>query len=125
MRKVSTKRAVELRAYKRAKIKRAEELKSEGRWVCIFTGQPIPDYLTGDQVPVHHLCGRDGETLTDKKFFGFYMDEKYHTGDEGIHNHTVSELSRFWWWNGFMERLKSIDSDLWYKYRLKEGEMKP
>lgn len=119
MKKQSTKQQAKLRAYKKAKIERAEELKKEGKWVCIFTGEPLPDYLTGDKVSVHHLKGRDGELIIDKKFFGFYLNENYHTGEEGIHNKPYSELKETWWWSGYMERLKEIDYDLWYHEKLK------
>ena len=119
MKHVSDKQAVKLRAYKRAKIQRAEELKKEDKWVCIFTGEPIPDYLTGDKVCVHHLLGRDGDLISDKRFLTFYMDERYHTGEEGFHSKPITELRKLWWWEGFMSRVKDIDYDLWYSLKNK------
>ena len=116
---MSKKHEAKLRAYKKAKIERAEELKEQGKWVCIFTGEPIPDYLTGDKVSCHHLIGRTEDDLVDKKFFGFYLDEKYHTGDEGIHSVPISKLKKLNWFDGFMIRIKEIDYDLWYHYYLK------
>lgn len=126
MGQISKKQQAKLRAYKKAKIERAEELKEEGKWVCIFTGQPIPDYLTGDKVRCHHLKGRDGDLITDKKFLTFYIDENYHTGNEGYHNTPVYDknfpeksLCNKWWWSGFMSRVRDIDVNVWYNLQLK------
>jgi hypothetical protein len=113
---MSKKHDAKLRAYKKAKIQRAEELKEEGKWVCIFTGHPIDDYLTGDKVPVHHLLGRDGDLMTDKKFFGFYYHSECHTA---YHDKPFSALKNLWWWDGFLSRVKEIDSDLWYNLVMK------
>ena len=114
--KTSNKHAAKLRAYKKAKIERAEELKEQGKWVCIFTGQPIPDYLTGDQVEVHHILGKDGDLYTDKKFFGFYLDRTIHGQ---YHDKPFSELKNEWWWRGFLDRIRHIDKDIWYNLYLK------
>ena len=116
MRNSTKKRAAQTRAYKKAKIERAEELKEQGKWVCIFTGQPIPEYLTGDQVPVHHLKGRKEDDLVDKKFFGFYIEQQCHSD---YHDKPFSKLKTLWWWNGFLDRVKEIDKDLWYGLTLK------
>ena len=112
----SKKQQAKDRAYKKAKIERAEELKAEGKWVCIFTGHPIPDYLTGDKVECHHLKSRTGELLCDKKFFGFYLDRTFHNA---YHDKSFSELKAEWWWKGFLSRVKDIDKDLWYNLHLK------
>ena len=122
---MSKKHEAKLRAYKKAKIERAEELKEQGKWVCIFTGHPLPDYLRGDQVPVHHLKGRDGDLMTDKKFFGFYYHSschsEYHDNPVFDKDYPEKSLCRKWWWEGFMSRVKDIDKDLWYNLFLKCG----
>ena len=111
VKQVSSKQAAKLRAYKRAKKEIEQELKESGKWVCIFTGQPIPDYVTWDQIGWHHLKGRDGELICDKKFIRPYMSN--HTGENSYNDTPRSELRQQWWWDGFLNRIKEIDYDLW------------
>lgn len=118
MKKVSNKRQVEIRAYNRAKKEKEQELKSSGQWVCVFSGLPIPDHTTWKEVSWHHLKGRDGDLICDKKFI-FPCIDKYHTGDEGWHNKPLSFLKELWWFYGFMSRLKKIDNDLYVRIKLK------
>lgn len=120
MRKVSKPQQAKIRAYKKAKAEVEKELKASGKWVCLFTGRPIPDYLTWKDVRFHHAKGRDGDLMTDKKFICPYLDEHAHTGDCGYHSQPMSKLKHLFWWNGFMSRLKEIDEDLWYAHKLKE-----
>lgn len=116
---MSKKQQARDRAYKIAKIERAEELKAEGKWVCFFTGEPIPDYLTGDKVPVHHLIGRKEDDLVDKKFFAFYLYEECH---KAIHEMEIEKLVLQPWWSVYMANLKETDSDLYYHWKLREEE---
>ena len=109
-----SKQQAKLRAYKKTKKLVEKELKESDKWVCIFTGQPIPDHIDFSGVCWHHLKGRTGDLIADKKFLRPYIDEKYHTGGEGYHNKPFSELKTLWWWNGFLSRVKEIDRDLWY-----------
>jgi hypothetical protein len=118
MKKISEKRKVEIRAYNRAKQEKEKELKEAGKWVCVFSGLPIPDHVTWKDVSFHHLKGRDGELICDKRFI-FPCIDKYHTGDEGYHNKPISFLKNLWWWGGYMNRLKDIDVDLHYREMLK------
>jgi hypothetical protein len=118
MKQISTKRTVQLAHYKRVKAELEIELKDKGEWRCFFSGIPIPDYMTWKDVSWHHLIGRDGDLLTDIKYLRPVLD-KFHTGDEGYHNKPFSYLKTLSWWNGFMERLKALDEDLWYSHVLK------
>jgi len=118
MKQISDKRAVQLRHYNRIKAELEQELKARGEWVCVFSGIPIPDYMTWKEISWHHLNSRTEDMLTDKKFVRPCAD-KYHTGDEGFHNHPISELKKLWWWQGFLQRVKAIDKDLWYSFAIK------
>ncbi|ANS04890.1 hypothetical protein [uncultured Mediterranean phage] len=121
MKQESKKQQAKKRAYKKAKAEVEKELKAQNKWVCIFTGRPIPDYITWKDIRWHHVLGRDGDLMTDKKFIRPYLDENAHTGDYGFHSKGVSELKSQYWWEGFMSRVKEIDYDLWYSLKLKEN----
>lgn len=118
MKYATNKRQAQLRQYDKVKAELEQELKDRGEWVCFFSGIPIPDHLTWKEVAWHHVQGRDNDLLTDKKFLRPVANE-YHTGEEGYHNVPISELSKKWWWNGFMDRLRALDYDLWYRETLK------
>lgn len=125
---MNKKRQAKLRHYDKVKAELEQELKANGEWVCFFSGIPIPDHLTWKEVAWHHASGRDGDLLTDKKFLR-PVANRYHTGDEGYHNHAVTNkdhpeksLKNKWWWNGYMDRLKKMDYDLWRRERSKMDE---
>lgn len=118
MRKVSKKRAAELRHYNRVKAELEQELKSCDKWCCVFSNIPIPDHYTWKEVSWHHLNSRDGDMLTDKKFIRPCADI-FHTGDEGYHNHDITWLKQRSWWRVYLNNLKEIDTDLWYRETLK------
>lgn len=117
---MSKKQQAKIRAYNKAKAEVEQELKASGKWACIFTGIPIPDHYTWKDVPFHHLKGRDGELISDKKFIRPYMDEHAHTGDYGIHNKPIEVLKSQWWWRVYMSNLKEIDLDLWHYWKIRE-----
>lgn len=121
MKKVSDKRAIELRHYDRVKKELEKELKESGNWFCFFSGIPLPDHLSYKDVSWHHLNKRDNEMLIEKEFLVPVLD-RYHTQDEGYHNHPISELKTFWWWDGFMSRLEKKHHDLWMKIKYKQIE---
>jgi len=127
MKKISSKRQAQIRVYNRVKSELEKELKERGEWKCFFSGTPIPEEYTWKEVAWHHLKGRDGDLMTDKKFIR-PVANLYHTGDQGYHTHPITDendinggLKNLWWWNGFMERLKALDYDLWYSHWLKEN----
>lgn len=119
MRKVGKKRAAELRHYDRTKAELEQELKLCDEWCCVFSSSPIPDHYTWKEVSWHHLKGRDGDLLVDKKFLRPCAN-LFHTGDEGYHNKPISYLKNLWWWHVYMSNLRAIDEDLWYSIKLKE-----
>ena len=115
---VATKRQAQLRAYDRVKAELETELKSKGEWRCFFSGLPLDENRTWKDYAWHHNSGRDNDLLTDKMFIRPVLDQ-YHTGDEGYHNKPVSYLKNLWWWNGYLERLKEMSYDLWYREIMK------
>lgn len=115
---VATKRQAQLRAYDRVKAELETKLKAKGEWRCFFSGIPLDENAGYKDYAWHHLKGRDGDLLTEKKYLRPVLD-RYHTGDEGYHNKPFSYLKTLWWWEGFMARLKELDEDLWYSHWLK------
>lgn len=118
MKKVSDKRAAELRHYERIKKELEKELKESGNWFCFFSGIPLPDHLSYKDVSFHHLTGRENDLLIEKENLVPVIDN-YHTGDEGWHNKPLSTLKTYWWFDGFMERLKVKNRSLYESIKLK------
>lgn len=112
MKQISTKRTVQLAHYKRVKAELEIELKDKGEWRCFFSGIPLAE--DAPFLP-HHLRGRDGDMLIEKEFLVPCLWE-YH---QKYHDVPFSKLKTEWWWNGFLERLKALDEDLWYSHVLK------
>lgn len=118
MRKISLKRAAEMKHYTRVKKELEKELKASGKWKCFFSDIAFPDDMTWKDVTWHHLIGRDGDLFTSKEFLVPVIDH-YHTGDEGYHNKPLSHLRTLWWWDGFMTRLHEKAPDLWMSIKIK------
>ena len=104
---MSKKHNAKLREYRRVKAELEKELKDNGEWKCFFSDTPIPDYYTWKDVSWHHLKGRDGDLIVDKRYIRPVAD-KYHTGDEGFHNHPKSWLESRWWWQIYINNLSNI-----------------
>ena len=107
---VSNKRQAALRAYDRVKAELEAELKAKGEWRCFFSGLPLSDNAVW-----HHIIGRENDLLTDKKFLRPVLHE-YHVE---YHDQPFSKLKSEWWWDGFMNRLKALDENVWYNHKLR------
>lgn len=111
---VSDKRKIQLKLYEQAKQEKKDELKADNKWYCIFCGVGFKD---NDNPDCHHLFGRDGDLLIDKRYLSFAHSDchivKYHGGN-------YATLSSQRWYKSFMERLKEIDIEL-YNKELKKG----
>lgn len=112
MKQISSKRAIQLRHYEKVKQELETELKAKGEWRCFFSGYPLN---TEEKAIFHHLVGRENDLLTDKKFLRPVLHE-FHVK---YHDVPFSKLKTEWWWNGFMQRLKALDEDLWYNHVLR------
>ena len=99
MKKVSDKRAAELRHYDRVKKELEKELKELGNWFCFFSGIPLPP---DSPLYPHHLVGKENDLLIDKDNLVPCLWE-YH---RKWHDEPLSKLKNEWWFDGFMERLK-------------------
>jgi hypothetical protein len=103
MRKVSKKRAVELKEYSDIKKK----ILSDGSLRCVFSGLPI-----NSDFDIHHINGeRENEHLVDEQYL-FPCLREYHTL---YHNSTFKELIELEWYRGYLEFLKRYESSLWEK----------
>lgn len=106
---VSEKQSKKLQDYEKSKREKKSELKAENKWFCIFCGIGFKD---DDSIDCHHLFGRDGDLLVDKRYLSFAHTNchifKYHGS-----SYTV--LSNQIWYSGFLERIKEIDIKLYEK----------
>lgn len=109
----SSKRIKQDVEYKEVGLELEEELKAKGGWVCIFCGIPFSDYESYEK---HHLFGRDGELMTDKKFIRPSHSNCHFT----YHQSTLAKLKSMFWYEGFLERIKIIDINLYNKEKRKE-----
>jgi len=100
--------------YKLAKAERKKELIAESEYRCIFCTLPFYDTVTPDW---HHLKGRDGDLFIDKRYL-YPAHTKCHIED--YHQATVKHMKMMFWYEGFLNRLKDIDIDLWNKEKRKE-----
>lgn len=110
---VSKKRANEKIAYKKIIKQIDEESQAIGQYICFFCNEPI--YGIADH---HHLFGRENKRLLDKKYIVLAHNDchvfKYHYM-------SVKQLMQQSWYEGFLARLKSKDTQLYYK-ELKKQE---
>ena len=109
---VATKRQAQLRAYDRVRNEIENELKRKGEWKCFFSGYPLDPELKAEY---HHLRGKENELLIEKDFLVPALRE-YH---QKYHDVPFSKLKNEWWWDGFMQRLKEKDENLWYNHKLR------
>ena len=72
-------------------------LKEIGMWRCFFTDKELPNKASH-----HHLKGRDGELLTDKRFIVPCYDEPH----LNYHDLSVEKLKKLSWYTGFLKRLE-------------------
>jgi len=110
MRTRNPKRVKQEKEYREVCNKIDRELQKAGKLRCFFTDKPIPIEYLGI-VFHHHLKGRDGDLLTDKKWIVpclFIPHSHYHSL-------SVDKLSQLSWYAGFLKRLKEKDEKLYQK----------
>lgn len=105
----SNKRMQEDIVYKKIKSVKEHQLKNDGQWRCIFCNIPFNEYEYPDW---HHLAGRDGDLIVDPKYL-WPAHTNCHIRD--YHQATVEHMKRMFWYDGFLERIKNIDIDLYKK----------
>ena len=110
--KESKKRKEEKKTYKQVKDELREELKAKNEWVCFFCTKDMKD-----EKEFHHLKGRDGQNFIDKKWL-VPAHGKCHVLD--YHMAKVKDLMEQKWYPGFLERLRKIDTQLYYKEIVKQ-----
>ena len=110
--KKATQRGVE-RLQKKYKDSRQDFFKHKkriGEYRCVFCGKPIEE-----KPDVHHLFGRDGELLTDWRYFEL-AHRKCHTS---YHSLPVNKLE---WFDGYLERIKRFPK-LYEKEKFKRKKL--
>ena len=110
MRSRTPKRASEEREYARVCKEIDEEAKAAGKFVCFFCGKK-PKQGYGH----HHLRGRIGKLLTDKRYI-VIADDQCH---RDYHDLPVRKQT---WRDIFMENLREKDPQTYYKEREKENK---
>lgn len=102
----SVKRMKEEEEYGRVCNEIDRELKKKRKWRCFFTNQKLPEKASH-----HHLKGRKGSLLTDKRWIVPVHDEPH----MDYHDLSVEKLSKLSWYKGFLQRLKELDEGLYQK----------
>ena len=112
----SDKRAKQEQEYREMKVELEQELKEKGEWRCIFCNMPFQDTEIPDW---HHTNKRVGNMLVNKHYL-----KPAHTGCHitHYHNNTVRKRKMMFWYEGFLERLKVIDAELYNKEIKKEDK---
>jgi predicted GIY-YIG superfamily endonuclease len=110
--KKSKKREAQLSEYKENTIIPDEDTNKRGEKICFFCDTEIKG-----QVSHHHLNGRDGEKLNDKK----YIVDSHNTCHVHLyHSSSLDLITKLNWYQGFLLRVKDIDVELWEKELLKQ-----
>ena len=102
--------------YRRIKKEREAEMKAKGEWRCIFCGTGFYDTEIPDW---HHLKGRDGDLMVDPEYL-YPAHTCCHIRD--FHQATVKHMKSMFWYEGFLERIKNIDINLYNKEMRKEDK---
>jgi len=103
----SKKRIKEDIVYKNVKTEKQAELEAEGKYVCVFCGEPFtckPDW--------HHVLGRDGNLMVDKKHL---FPAHYTCHILKYHGSPISKLKKEPWWNRYLQWCKEFDYELYQK----------
>jgi hypothetical protein len=101
--------------YKDVKKEYLNSLFSEGDVFCFFSGNK----LQRDETEIHHACGRVGVSdngiplLIDVKGF-IPCCRDYHTGNNGYHNMTPSEMFREKWFDKLIKIMISVKKEKAY-----------
>ena len=106
----SDKRVREEEEYRKVCDEIDRELQEVGKFRCFFTNELLP---AGIKPSHHHLRGRVGKLLTDKRYIVPVLDEPH----MNYHDMPVEKLSRLSWYPGFLKRLrnKEMGEELYQK----------
>lgn len=110
--KWSRKRARQEQEYRRLIAEIDREAKAKGEYKCFFDGEQIDG-----RADHHHLKGRDGDLLTEKKYI-VLAKRKNHLD---YHHRPVAWLKEQWWYEDFLKRLLDL-SDFLYLKELKKQD---
>lgn len=108
--KYSKKRQVQVNEYNDL----IKENDSDGKvHYCYFCSKTILGTINH-----HHLAGRDGEKIIDKK----YLVDAHVQCHFDYHNLSVERLKRLGWWFDYLNRLRLLDESLYNKELNKENK---
>lgn len=105
---VSDHRKAQMITYTSDKAKALEEARKSGTLRCFVCGKDIHRDIIPD---IHHLDGREEDRLTDSRY-QCWVHRKCHTE---IHDLPVGILLTRGWYEGYLQRLKSVDEKLYDK----------
>lgn len=114
IKKKTKKLSSEERIYEKVKAELRAELILAGKWTCFFTGEGLP----ANYNKFHHLKGRKGQYLTNKKYIVPALDEPH----LNYHDLSVKKLKTFDWYEVFLSNLKKGFPDLYEKELLKKDK---
>ena len=112
---VSDRRKVQMAEYTNEKEKRLESDRKAGEVKCFICDRTISKNIVPD---IHHLDGREEGQLLDERYQK-WVHRKCHTE---VHNLSTDFLLQKEWYAGFLQRLKSVDENLYereYEKRFK------
>lgn len=108
----SKKRAKDEKYYAVEAKEKYEELKAQKQNTCFFCGEEVKTFQG-----FHHLRKRYGNKLRDWEYIVLAHNDCHND----YHYLCYERLIETWWYNGFLERLKSKD-ELTYRKELKKQE---
>ena len=110
---MSEKRQEQRKYYAVEAREKFDEAVASGTNDCIFCNEKVIKYEGW-----HHLKGRVDTKLREWKYI-VLVHNKCHIED--YHQSTYEQRSKQPWWQGFLDRLKSIDESL-YRAEIKKGD---
>jgi len=104
----NSKRVKQEKEYRKACDEIDKELREAGKFRCYFTDQQLS---MNSRPSHHHVKGRIGDLLTDKRFIVPCHDLPHLL----YHDLSVEKLEKLSWYPGFLKRLKSLSLELYQK----------
>jgi hypothetical protein len=109
IRKRSKKREIMEAHYARIRNEMMERARRDGA-CCFFCNAPIIDHAD-----VHHLIGRDNDNLIDAEYLVLVHRQCHMTW----HSKALSDLYRYDWFSGFMDRVSQKHPSLYESIKQK------
>ena len=107
MKRQTSKRAKQTTEYNKLYRELDKHLKESKLFNCFFCGKPIEG-----RADHHHINGKENDRLIDLK----YLVIGHRQCHADYHNLPVSKLP---WFESFLDKLKNIDLELYYRESLK------